>query len=327
MPITTIGSYAPTMQAFIAHWQEVNAVTGTEFTLRDGYTVDNLTDDRADLLSAVAAVQPADNDKRLAADTRDARKRALHDRLKEFNAAVRYRFLGAAYPAALPRVPTLSRNESLFFRALDDANNLWLRINANSPAIPGFTPPFTLRGNYTQLMFQTDLIHMHDAYVAVTNATQTATYTRAQRNLRLPDAKAHLVEYRQAVLVRFPANSPLVHSLPAVSPPPGSTPAPVSVSGVWNAALQKAVLTWTPSDNPALAYYSVRTAPLPKYKAENESVVAEVPKTETSYATSTGLVIPGATALFRVYVVLDTANERGSATVAVTRAATLSAAA
>jgi len=47
--------------------------------------------------------------------------------------------------------------------------------------------------------------------------------------------------------------------------------------------------------------------------------VAEVDKTLTHFSTDEGLVAPGSRALFRVYVVLTTANEKGSNTVGVTR--------
>ena len=48
-------------------------------------------------------------------------------------------------------------------------------------------------------------------------------------------------------------------------------------------------------------------------------MVVEVVKTLTHFSTNEGLVAPGATALYRVYVVLTTANEMGSNTVLVTR--------
>ena len=56
---------------------------------------------------------------------------------------------------------------------------------------------------------------------------------------------------------------PLTLSLPSVTPPPGSTPQPVNLSGVWNAGTSKAVLTWSASTNPNMAHYSVQTAPAP----------------------------------------------------------------
>jgi hypothetical protein len=48
-------------------------------------------------------------------------------------------------------------------------------------------------------------------------------------------------------------------------------------------------------------------------------VVAEVAKTLTAFSTNEGPVAPGATALFRVYVVLTAANVKGSNTVGVAR--------
>lgn len=62
----------------------------------------------------------------------------------------------------------------------------------------------------------------------------------------------------------------------------------------------------------------VRTAPGPTNRAADKSVVAEVPKTQTTHSTNQGLLAAGATALFRVYVVLTTANEKGSNTVSIT---------
>ena len=67
-------------------------------------------------------------------------------------------------------------------------------------------------------------------------------------------------------------------------------------------------------------HYSVRTAAGPSYHAADESVVAEVPAGTTAYSTNEGLSASGATALFRIYVVPTTANEKGSNTVSVTRA-------
>jgi hypothetical protein len=80
-----------------------------------------------------------------------------------------------------------------------------------------------------------------------------------------------------------------------------------------------AILTWTASPHPNLLHYSVRTAPGPTYRAADESVVATVPHGTLTFSTLEGLVAPSATALYRVYVVLTTLNEKGSDTVAVTR--------
>jgi hypothetical protein len=51
----------------------------------------------------------------------------------------------------------------------------------------------------------------------------------------------------------------------------------------------------------------------------DESIVAVVPAGTLTYSTNEGLGVSGARALFRVYVVLTTLNEKGSNTVGVTR--------
>ncbi len=56
------------------------------------------------------------------------------------------------------------------------------------------------------------------------------------------------------------------------------------------------------------------------YETDAESVVASVaPGAARSVSTEQGLGAPGATALYRVYVVLKTGNEKGSETVSITR--------
>ena len=72
------------------------------------------------------------------------------------------------------------------------------------------------------------------------------------------------------------------------------------------------------SDTPGLSasrLTEINTVP----KRTAESVVAEVDESLLTYATNVGLAAPGSVALFRVYVVLTTGNEKGSATVKVTR--------
>ncbi len=93
----------------------------------------------------------------------------------------------------------------------------------------------------------------------------------------------------------------------------------MSVSGTWNAAQGKGVLTWVAPSNPAVASYSIRTAPAPSYKTEDETAIASVAPGVTTFTTSGGLTAPGAVALFRVYVVLSTGNDCGSTTAKITR--------
>jgi hypothetical protein len=92
------------------------------------------------------------------------------------------------------------------------------------------------------------------------------------------------------------------------------------VESKWGESLtNQGNITWTASGNTNLLHYSIRTAPGPTYRAADESVVAEVAPGTLTYSTLEGLGVSGTRALFRVYVVLNTLNERRSNTVAVTR--------
>ena len=77
---------------------------------------------------------------------------------------------------------------------------------------------------------------------------------------------------------------------------------------------------WTASSDEDLARYSVRWSPGEEYSTEDESVLGTLgPGAPREFSTLQGLGMPGETSLFRVYVVLNTENERGSETAAVTR--------
>lgn len=126
--------------------------------------------------------------------------------------------------------------------------------------------------------------------------------------------------YRPTVESLFTPENPLVLSIPRLYPLPGHTPDAVFLSTVWEAAEGKVRLSWTVSAEADLTSYQIRVSPLETYDAEAESIVATLPGGGvTEYLTDAGLPTPGATASYKVYVILTTDNERGSNAVAVTR--------
>ena len=282
-----------------------------------GYTLANFTTDRTAIDAAITDVEAKDNARQIASSDRDIKKALAREKIAQYRATVTGVLSGTPYVKTLPKLPQFGANQGVFLKAMDDMANGWSRINTDT--IPGFTGPLLLAGGYALATFNTDLTAMRAAFVASTNAEDNSRQQRSVRNALLAPAKARMVQYRQAVKGILPSSSALLATIPAVSPPPGSTPDPVNASGVWNGTSLEADLSWTASTNPNLAHYSVRTAPGPTYHAADESVVAEVPAGTTAYSTNEGLVAPGATALFRIYVVLTTANEKGSNTVSVTR--------
>ena len=324
MPLTSLGSYLTTAQAFIAHWTSVNATLGANpLKLKSTYAVSDFTADRAALQTAITALEPSFNALQAAVRDRDLKKAAIKPRVLQFRNAVRFYLQGQPIENSLPVQPALSAIESKFLKPLDDTASLWALVNAipatGVGSVPGFTPPLTLLGAYPIATLTTDIAALRAAYLAVSNAQVNLKIVREKRDALLPNLRARMEQYRKAILALYAPTDPFVMSLPTLTAPSGSTPDPVSVSGKWDAALGKGVLTILPSDDPKLDYYSVRIGIAPTYKASEETVIGRIEKGETTFETTTGLAASGSVGLFKVYVVLTTGNEKGSATVKITR--------
>lgn len=318
MPITTIGSYPPTMQEFINHWTQVNASLGAApLTLRGGYTLANFTAERNAIIISLNAVIAADNTAQTTASALAIQRAAITPRAIQFRKWVQGYLVGTVYPAALPVAPRPDAVESKFLDPLQDIFNLWTTINADA-SLTGVPLPLTLTGGYVVATFTTELTTLRTAFLNAKNAAEQATFVRKQRDLLLPPAEQRIKQYRTIIQARF-AGTAFENSLPALSPPPGATPDPVMLTGAWDTALGKAVFNWTASANATLASYSLRACTGSTYRAVDEFVVADLPAGTTTFQTLSGLPLPGNRAVYRVYVVLTTGNERGSNNAAILR--------
>lgn len=319
MPITNLDSYLPTAQEFINHWTQVNTELGPggPLTLLGGYMVALLTTDRTTLDAAMTAVVAADNIATGARGDLDIKRAALVGRLKQFRGACKAYIVGSAYSKEPPTVPLASSVAGKFLTAFDDMANLWGQINTTPPT--GFTGPLTLAGAYSLATFTTDLAAFRTASTTYTNSVQNASIAREKRNLLMAQMVAKLTQYRGAAVAKLSPGSALLATIPAIKPPAGSTPVPVTLSGAWDAGSTSAVLTWTASNNSELDHYAVRYHPGPKYKAAEEQAVDTVPAGTTTLSTIFGLAAEGSLAWYKVYVVTKTGNERGSNAVKVIR--------
>lgn len=93
----------------------------------------------------------------------------------------------------------------------------------------------------------------------------------------------------------------------------------MTASGDWDGVTNKAVISWTESDNPNFDHYEVRMTPGATYDTENDAIVGNLPAGVLELRTDAGLSISGDVASFKVYVILTTANEAGSNTVTIAR--------
>lgn len=320
MPITSIGSWLPTIDEFLQHWTDVNAALAPgELALLGGYNRASLVADRTVVENAVTDVQQKDNATQIARGDRDVKRAAIRPRFLQFRAAVNGQLPGTKYIPALPRTPQYGDAPGKWRDAMDDMSNLWTTINANLPPVVGFTPPLFLAGGYAIATFNLDSTAMKTAFTSVENAEQAAQLSREQRDIVFAPVYQRLKQYRQAVVAAFPATSPLVASLPKLTPAPGHTPAPVNVSAAWDAGISRARITCTASDDPDLAEYELRACFGSMYKTDEEQVIANNPPGTLEFVTDEGLVASGSRVFYKVYVKLSTGNEKGSKTVSVTR--------
>ena len=328
MPIVdnSPASYIPTLDAFLAHWDIVTDA-GTIIVLAGGYDTSELRADRINLFAAINAVQSPLNDREQSAAARDLLRDTLVPRVAAFNRAMRDRFAGTVHVSKLPKVPAQRAGEGVLMTALADMRDVWGRVNTlpatGAGSVGGFTAPLVLPGTpgYTLANLTADIAALDAAFTAVGVADRSLAYIRATRDALLSPIRTRLQQYRRAILGRFAPGSPVVESLPAYSPAPGSTPAPFSASGSWIPARSAAVITFVPSVSTNVTQYQLRYSSATTYKSSEESVVTTIPATQAvkEFAVTTGLAATGSMANFKVYALTSDGNERGSNAVKIVR--------
>lgn len=322
MAITTIGSYLTTLDEFIAHWEDANTELGgapaTDLTLQGGYARADMIADRATLQAAITGLEDKENDRQIAASTRDIAKDELRDRLASFRGMLQGKLPRTPYLAAAPKTPRPDAAEAKFLAPLDDMASLWAKVNADTTTA-GFTPPLLLAGGYALAAFVTELADLRATFATLTLAENDQRLARKERDALLTPARARMVQYRTLVEATFGDTHPLTLSLPSLTPQPGSTPDAVILSGVWDSALQLAVLSWTPSDDPALQVYQVRGTIGPVYDEATSQLLANYGPETLGTSTSFGIVNPGDMVTFKVIVILSTGNQASSNALTITR--------
>ena len=320
MPISGIGSWLPTIDEFIAHWTAVNAALAPgSFRLPGNYTVANLTTDRNGLDTAINDVEAKLNLRTTAAGDRDVKRAAIRPRMLQFGPTVRGLLTGSRHIPSLRQTPKFSASAGIWRQAMADMLDLWTAINTNTPAVPGFTPPLLLSGLYPVATFATDKTALDAAFTAVGTTQINLEAARETRDLLFQPIYNHLKQYRLSVAAALPVGSPLIGTIPALTPPPGSTPQAVSLAGTWDVPGDTGRLDWSASTRPDLDHYAIRYHPGPRYKADEEQAVTTVAPGILTLDTLFGLPASGSVAWFKVYVVTTTGNEKGSNAVKIVR--------
>ena len=335
MAISGNATYIITADAVLSHWNLANTALGAAGPVLTaaGLNRAGLQTLRDGVESAFIATTSAINTVEITRSLLGTQKARICELIGAFNEAVRGRLANTTgMPAGLPAVPGPADSAATVISAASDTSDLWDNIDSLSP-IPGFTPPLVLRvapagdpeGTPISLPladFKTAADEIKALSTEFTAAERELNVTRDRRDIAKKQLYDGLRDYRAAIPGHFPAADPIRTSLPELTPPPGSTPAAVTAAAGWDAGLSQGKITFSASTAATLDHYELRHCPGAEYSTEDEITTASSPGTgPLEFLTLTGLAAPGATALFRVYVVTATGNESGSNTVSITRPA------
>ena len=237
-------------------------------------------------------------------------------------ARVRADLAGSAYAEALPAAFSVGDAEGSVRDGLRQVSKLWSKVNAIAPAPAGVILPLKLPGVYALDQFDADRELLRKAYRALSDAEVELNLARGERNV-LQDAIYEVLKtYRLKVPTAVTAGSPLLDTLPALTPPPGRTPAAVKAHAAWDATSGMARLTWDASTESDLKHYEVRAVAGDSYTTDDEVTLATVAANGVRELMSDfALDHPRLTVGYKVYVVLTTGNEKGSEALYVTRPA------
>ena len=148
---------------------------------------------------------------------------------------------------------------------------------------------------------------------------QEVSLARAKRDLIEDQAYDVMKIYREVVPGKLSAFPALVATLPRLSPVPGHTPEAVNASAIFEAPDRTRVV-YDESNDGLLHSYELRGNVGEDYSDEDAVVIAtNLPDAPREFVTTFGLNQPGARIAMKVYVVLTTGNEAGSAAMLVQR--------
>ncbi len=323
MAITGNASYIPTMNLFLSHWGLCNdalSPAALVVAMPDKTSMDRaaFVTLRVDLIDQQAAIQDKLNDEEIARSDIEIKKLQLLGWLNGFNALLEAYYQKTKFFSARPKAPGIGDGQENFTRPLVDVKSLWGKVNA-APAPAGVTLPLTLADGTTQAVFADAVAALLVAYQDMADAEQNSALARVDRDALQVIAYDAMKSYRLAVPPMLAQHPTLVETLPVLTPAAGHTPDSVNVSGVFEPPDASKVVYGASSD-PDLQEYQLRGTVGANYSEEDAVVIdSHAPADPREFVTTFGLTQPGARVSLKVFVVLTTGNEAGSATVVIQR--------
>jgi hypothetical protein len=317
------------MDEFIGHWEDCNtALAPGALVVR---LMDNTTLSRAQfealrnsLQTQQTVVQGRLAAQQVARGSVQMKKSALLAQFNLFTGILDADFQNTEFADSRPLAPTMNSGQAAFTEPLVDMMSLWEEINGG-PAPAGVTLPLVLPDGTTHGAFASAVSALQFAYADERKKGVKVSVSRSKRDRMQVKAYEAMRLYREAVppkLVNFPE---LIDSLPRLTPLPGHTPQAVNASSIFQEPDQSKTV-YDASTDPMLASYQLRGNVGDEYSDEDAVVIAtNAPGAPREFVTPFGLNQPGARIALKVFVVLTTGNEAGSAAMFVQRPLALAA--
>ncbi len=305
-------NYCQVVDTFIPHWQLAEDAHGSPIVF-GGFGLAELQDQQAELEAQLGVQVAAENDRQIASHALELAKASMLERLRQFKHMVRALHPGSTEANVLPTLPALGARYDDWHKAMLNVAVLWGMVNA--------VEELRLSGNYKLEEFVADqesLLGLFQARGAAENALQRAQFRREEIWQFI---YSRLLLYRRVVQGLFVPGTPVFESLPRFTGRRGPTPQPVVVTGKWDGLRQKAVISFSPSDNPRLSRYELRVSTGPKARGKDEKTVGSLAAgaSPTEFLSDVGLAQVGDRAHFRVVVILKDGARRGSKAVTAVR--------
>jgi len=325
--ITGPSSYDSTMTEFNQHWTSANtklAPTPLILTLPDKTSMARaqFATLHTALLAQQDTLQTWAVDVQIARGEVNLKKAALLAKFNLFTTLLDASYQGTGYYAARPLAPSVTDGKEVFLKPLGDAMKLWKRMNEGvAPA--GVTLPLVLGDGTDQGSYASLISGLCFAYSDLEGKELDLKIARGDRNVIQTRAYAAMKMYREGAENKFVLHPELLESLPRLSPLPGHTPEAVNSSAILEGTNQSKVV-YDASTESTLARYELRGNSGDDYSDEDAVVIAtNEPGAPREFLTPFGLNQPGAKVALKVYVILDTGNEAGSAAMFVQRPASV----
>ncbi len=279
---------------------------------------------RDELVVQQGVLQGCLTEQQIARGAINLKKAKLLARFTQFNTQLDGNYQNTDFYEARPYAPNFTDGQEVFSRAILQAVKLWEKLNAG-PAPAGVTLPLVLPatdetpgtmdvGNYASL-----LSSLQFDYATEVDKEQLVIIARAKRNRIQVRAYDVMKAYRENVPAKMSAFPELVDTMPRLSPLPGHTPAAVNSSAILEGTNQSKVV-YDASTGSMLESYQLRGNVGDDYSDEDAVVIAtNAPGAPHEFITPFGLNQPGARIALKVYVILNTGNEAGSAAMFVER--------